>query len=186
MEGLIAQERILGADNINVSHPIIYKRAVYADNMEFEQYIKLWLHALHLRQKSNRNTHKDLQFAQVFSQMTHLNETVKAPDIEYLQLIHFDPRTREGFTLLQLAVNSNTPVDDFHTNDLLLDCGAEVNAVDNEENSALHIIVQYNRPISDFLTLHSIIIILVEAGTHTDMTNKQNKTPLEKKSSWGI
>ncbi|KAK2112041.1 Protein fem-1 B [Saguinus oedipus] len=76
-------------------------------------------------------------------------------------LIHLDPRTCEGFTLLHLAVNSNTPVDDFHTNDvcsfpnalvtkLLLDCGAEVNAVDNEGNSALHIIVQYNRPISDF------------------------------------
>uniref|UniRef100_A0A2K5EUV5 Protein fem-1 homolog B n=1 Tax=Aotus nancymaae TaxID=37293 RepID=A0A2K5EUV5_AOTNA len=109
-------------------------------------------------------------------------------------LIHLDPRTREGFTLLHLAVNSNTPVDDFHTNDvcsfpnalvtkLLLDCGAEVNAVDNEGNSALHIIVQYNRPISDFLTLHSIIISLVEAGAHTDMTNKQNKTPLDKSTT---
>ena len=52
--------------------------------------------------------------------------------------------------------------------------------MDNEGNSALHIIVQYNRPISDFLTLHSIIISLVEAGAHTDMTNKQNKTPLDK------
>ncbi|XP_076984451.1 protein fem-1 homolog B isoform X1 [Tamandua tetradactyla] len=257
MEGLIVRERILGADNIDVSHPIIYRGAVYADNMEFEQCIKLWLHALHLRQKGNRNTHKDLlRFAQVFSQMIHLNETVKAPDIEcvlrcsvleieqsmnrvknipdadvhnamdnyecnlytflYLvcistktqcseedqckinkqiyNLIHLDPRTREGFTLLHLAVNSNTPVDDFHTNDvcsfpnalvtkLLLDCGAEVNAVDNEGNSALHIIVQYNRPISDFLTLHSIIISLVEAGAHTDMTNKQNKTPLDKSTT---
>ncbi|KAL0601440.1 Protein fem-1-like protein B [Plecturocebus cupreus] len=60
MEGLIVRERILGADNIDVSHPIIYRGAVYADNMEFEQCIKLWLHALHLRQKGNRNTHKDL------------------------------------------------------------------------------------------------------------------------------
>ena len=79
MEGLIVRERILGADNIDVSHPIIYRGAVYADNMEFEQCIKLWLHALHLRQKGNRNTHKDLlRLAQVFSQMIHLNETVKA------------------------------------------------------------------------------------------------------------
>ncbi|XP_043933603.1 protein fem-1 homolog B [Protopterus annectens] len=257
MEGLIVRERILGSDNIDVSHPIIYRGAVYADNMEFEQCIKLWLHALHLRQKGNRNTHKDLlRFAQVFSQMIHLNEPVKGRDIEsvlrcsvveiergmarikntqdidihaamdnyesniftflYLVcistktvrneeeqamvnrqiygLIQLDPRIREGSSLLHLAVNSNTPVDDFHTNDvcsfpnelvvkLLIDCGADVNAVDNEGNTPLHIIVQYNRPISDFLTLHSIIIGLVEAGAHTDMTNKQKKTALDKSTT---
>ncbi|XP_030045663.1 protein fem-1 homolog B [Microcaecilia unicolor] len=257
MEGLIVRERILGSDNIDVSHPIIYRGAVYADNMEFEQCIKLWLHALHLRQKGNRNTHKDLlRFAQVFSQMIHLNEPVKAKDIEsvlrcsvveiergtsriegtpdaevhtaldnyecnvftflYLvcistktqstpeeqasvnkqiyKLIQLDPRTRDGSSLLHLAVNSSTPVDDFHTNDvcsfpnalvtkLLIDCGADVNAVDHEGNSALHVIVQYNRPISDFLTLHAIIINLVEAGAHTDMTNKHKKTPLDKSTT---
>lgn len=258
MEGLIVRERILGADNVDVSHPVIYRGAVYADNMEFERCIRLWLHALHLRQRGSRNTHKDLlRFAQVFSQMIHLSEPVRAPDVErvlhcsvleieqgmrrlraspdaadghgaldnhecnlytflYLvcistktrcseedqrrinrqiySLVRLDPRTREGASLLHLAVNASTPVDDFHTNDvcsfpnapvarLLLECGAQVNAVDHEGNSALHVIVQYNRPISDFLTLHAIIISLVEAGAHTDMTNKQNKTPLDKSTT---
>lgn len=257
MEGLMARERILGSDNIDVSHPIIYRGAVYADNMEFDQCIKLWLHALRLRQKGNRNTHKDLlRFAQVFSQMVHLKEAVPAGAVEqvlrcsvleiqrsmarveaapeaelptamdnyesnvftflYLvcistktqcseegrarinkqiyNLIQLDPRSREGSSLLHLAISSSTPVDDFHTNDvcsfpnaqvtkLLLDCGAQVNAVDNEGNSPLHVIVQYNRPISDFLTLHAIIISLVEAGAHTDMTNKQKKTPLDKSTT---
>lgn len=83
MEGLMIRERILGADNIDVSHPIIYRGAVYADNMEFDQCIKLWLHALRLRQKGNRNTHKDLlRFAQVFSQMVHLKEAVAAAAVE--------------------------------------------------------------------------------------------------------
>ncbi|XP_066557308.1 protein fem-1 homolog B isoform X2 [Amia ocellicauda] len=257
MEGLIVRERILGADSIDVSHPIIYRGAVYADNMEFEQCIRLWLHALELRQKGSRNTHKDLlRFAQVFSQMIHLNEPVRAQDVEavlrcsvleiersmarvqaapepelpaaldnyesnvftflYLvcistktqcgedersrlnkhiyNLIQLDPRSRDGSSLLHLAVNAGTPVDDFHTNDvcsfpnaqvskLLLDCGAQVNAVDLEGNSPLHVIVQYNRPISDFLTLHAIIISLVEAGAHTDMTNRQSKTPLDKSTT---
>lgn len=257
MEGLMIRERILGSDNIDVSHPIIYRGAVYADNMEFEQCIKLWLHALRLRQKGNRNTHKDLlRFAQVFSQMVHLKEKVLASAVEqvlscsvleiqrsmarvdtaaeselpqamdnyesnvftflYLacistktpcsseeracinkhiyNLIQLDPRSREGSSLLHLAISSSTPVDDFHTNDvcsfpsaqvtkLLLDCGAQVNAVDHEGNTPLHVIVQYNRPISDFLTLHAIIINLVEAGAHTDRTNKQNKTPLDKSTT---
>lgn len=257
MEGLMIRERILGEDNIDVSHPIIYRGAVYADNMEFEQCIKLWLHALQLRQQGNRNTHKDLlRFAQVFSQMVHLKEPVIASDVEHVlrasvleirrskarlqtttdaelpaatdnyesnvftflylvcistktqcgeeererinkhiyDLIRLDPRSREGSSLLHLAASSSTPVDDFHTNDvcsfpnaqvtkLLIDCGAQVNAVDHEGNSPLHLIVQYNRPISDFLTLHAIIISLVEAGAHTDMTNKQKKTPLDKSTT---
>uniref|UniRef100_A0A1A8F6Z2 Protein fem-1 homolog B n=1 Tax=Nothobranchius korthausae TaxID=1143690 RepID=A0A1A8F6Z2_9TELE len=257
MEGLMIRERILGSDNVDVSHPIIYRGAVYADNMEFDQCIKLWLHALHLRQKGNRNTHKDLlRFAQVFSQMAHLKERMSASSVEqvlscsvleiqrsmsrvqaaaeserpqaldnyesnvftflYLScistkttcsdeersrinkhiydLIQLDPRTREGSSLLHLAISSSTPVDEFHTNDvcsfpnaqvtkLLLDCGAQVNAVDHEGNTPLHVIVQYNRPISDFLTLHAIIINLVEAGAHTDMTNKQKKTPLDKSTT---
>ncbi|XP_022614865.1 protein fem-1 homolog B [Seriola dumerili] len=257
MEGLMIRERILGSDNIDVSHPIIYRGAVYADNMEFDQCIKLWLHALRLRQKGNRNTHKDLlRFAQVFSQMVHLKEQVMASPVEqvlscsvleiqrsmarvdaaaeselpqamdnyesnvftflYLacistkttcsdeerarinkhiyDLIQLDPRSREGSSLLHLAISSTTPVDDFHTNDvcsfpnaqvtkLLLDCGAQVNAIDHEGNTPLHVIVQYNRPISDFLTLHAIIINLVEAGAHTDMTNKQKKTPLDKSTT---
>ncbi|KAG7468288.1 hypothetical protein MATL_G00141280 [Megalops atlanticus] len=257
MEGLIVRERILGSDNIDVSHPIIYRGAVYADNMEFDRCIRLWLHALLLRQKGNRNTHKDLlRFAQVFSQMIHLNEPVRARDVErvlhcsvleiersmarvasaqepdlhaamdnyesnlftflYLvcistktqcdeeeralvnkqiyNLLQLDPRSRDGSSLLHLAISSSTPVDDFHTNDvcsfpnaqvtkLLLDCGARVNAVDHEGNSPLHVIVQYNRPISDFLTLHAVIISLVEAGAHTDMANKQKKTPLDKSTT---
>ncbi|XP_068595783.1 protein fem-1 homolog B [Brachionichthys hirsutus] len=257
MEGLMIRERILGADNIDVSHPIIYRGAVYADNMEFDQCVRLWLHALRLRQKGNRNTHKDLlRFAQVFSQMVHLKEPVLASAVEqvlscslveirrsaarvdaadepdlpqakdhyeaniftflYLicistktacgeeerarinkhiyDLIQLDPRSRGGSSLLHLAISSGTPVGDFHTNDvcsfpsaqvtkLLLDCGAQVNAVDHEGNTPLHVIVQYNRPISDFLTLHAIIINLVEAGAHTDMTNKQKKTPLDKSTT---
>lgn len=257
MEGLMIRERILGSDNIDVSHPIIYRGAVYADSMEFDNCIKLWLHALRLRQRGNRNTHKDLlRFAQVFSQMVHLREPLTAASVEQVMscsvleiqrsvsrvdsaaegelpqaldnyesniftflylacistkttcqeeqrarmnkhiydLIQMDPRSRDGSTLLHLAISSSTPVDDFHTNDvcsfpnaqvtkLLLDCGAQVNAVDHEGNTPLHVIVQYNRPISDFLTLHAIIISLVEAGAHTDMANKQKKTPLDKSTT---
>ncbi|XP_077373961.1 protein fem-1 homolog B [Festucalex cinctus] len=264
MEGLMVRERILGADSADVAHPVIYRGAVYADGMEFERCVRLWLHALRLRQRARRGTHKDLlRFAQVFSQMLHLKEPLDAHAVEqvlgcsaleigrsmarahsracaqsegdadwaqaadnyesnvftflYLaciatktacaderqrarinkhvyDVVRMDPRARDGATLLHLAISSSTPVDDFHTNDvcgfpnaqvtkLLLDCGARVDAVDGEGNTPLHVIVQYNRPISDFLTLHAIIIGLVEAGAHTDRANKQRKTPLDKSTT---
>ena len=66
--------------------------------------------------------------------------------------------TREGQSLLHLSVNFQTPVDDFHTNHvckfpcadvarLLMRCGADVNSMDNERNTPLHIIVSYQKPV---------------------------------------
>ncbi|XP_021919435.1 protein fem-1 homolog B isoform X2 [Zootermopsis nevadensis] len=97
---------------------------------------------------------------------------------------------RDGQTLLHLCVNADTPVDDFHTNDvckfpcastakLLIQCGANVNAMDQNRNTPLHIIVSYQKPISDFLTLHSIIMELTEAGAHMDTVNAHGETPFE-------
>ncbi|CAB0035738.1 unnamed protein product [Trichogramma brassicae] len=97
---------------------------------------------------------------------------------------------KDGKTILHLAVNPETPVDDFHTNDvcnfpcastakLLIQCGADVNAMDHKRNTPLHYIVQYKKPISDFITLHSIILDLVQSGAHIDAVNSQGKTPYE-------
>lgn len=101
---------------------------------------------------------------------------------------------RDGQTLLHLSCNSETPVDDFHTNDvcrfpcaettkLLIQCGADVNAMDGERNTPLHIIVHYHKPISDFATLHSIIVCLTEAGAHIDSVNIRGETPLDSAST---
>ena len=44
----------------------------------------------------------------------------------------------------------------------------------------MHLIVGYQRVVGDFLTLHSIITSLVEAGAHVDVINNQGKTPMVK------
>lgn len=40
-------------------------------------------------------------------------------------------------------------------------------------------IVNYHKPISDFATLHSIIMDLTEAGAHIDCVNDRGETPLD-------
>jgi Fem-1 family protein b len=65
-----------------ISHYIINAVAMFMENMELEQCNNLLFHSVNLSQKENGSTHKHLWFAQVFSQMIHLDETMKSPDIE--------------------------------------------------------------------------------------------------------
>ena len=39
-------------------------------------------------------------------------------------------------------------------------------ATDRAKNTPLHVIVLYKKIVSDFLTLHAIILALLEAGAH--------------------
>ena len=266
MEALVLRERILGEDNAEIPHPVIFRGAVFADAAQFDRCTALWLRALHLHQRNNRNIAKDLmRFSQVFSQMIHVGVQVKlklallifehmlielgrdlekccstSPDVSrdpdlpedllelniqkeelldlnihtslyLLYILHQIKRTEEedftvckavyrynrlqlhlknGSTPLHMICDDKTAIDDFHVNDvvhfpsdtlvsLVIHCGAEVNATDNEGNSPLHTIVRYNRPISDFLTLHNIIVNFLEAGCHSDRVNNNGETASE-------
>ncbi len=93
-----------------------------------------------------------------------------------------DPLT--GRSLLHLAVDSDTPVDDFHTSDVvrfpsaaavkaLLAAGADPGArCSAAGDTPLHLIVAYQKIVSDFATIHSVISDLVGAGAHTDVVNQ--------------
>ncbi len=262
MESLILRERILGEDNIEIPHPVIFRGAVFADSARFDRCIELWRRALRLRQKNGRSVSKDiLRFAQVFSQMVHVGAVIAPEAVEqvldftlselqrdkdavsnlqvcsamhneeemsgpleilegnihtalYLLIImgkitrtkedefrlgHLAYRfnqmnlkliTKADFTPLHMACDENTYVDDFHVNDvvafpndalvrLLIQSGANVSIVDSNHNLPLHIIVKYNRPISDFLTLHNIIVSLIDAGCHIDQTNSLGETSMD-------
>lgn len=256
MEALIVRERILGIDNAEIPHPIIFRGAVYADSGHFDRCTALWMRVLKLRQRNRRPISKDLlRFAQVFAQMIFLKLAIPFDDVEevfHYLLAEFDRITQiaenenatkeehmlaeemfeanihtalyllaillqikntedEDYRICKLAYSLNrkkllllpnkrsllhmvcdesTAVDDFHVNDvvvfpddglvrLFLKCGADVNALDIDGNSALHIIVQFSHPVSHFMTLHNIIVSLVDAGIHIDGVNKQRQTALD-------
>ena len=87
MEALVIRERILGPNNPEVPHPIIFRGAVYADNGMFDRCLNLWLHALKLRTLNSVSIVKDLlRFSQVFSQIVNIGQRLPV-DILY-QVIH--------------------------------------------------------------------------------------------------
>lgn len=112
--------------------------------------------------------------------MPHLNDDqvhqVKESVYHFLKL---NPRGRNGNTPLHLACARDSssvgryPICQFPSLDavqLLLECGADPNAKDNDSNTSLHVAAQ-NKPAKPLL-----VQTLLDAGVHLDAVNSEGKT----------
>ncbi|XP_001365667.1 protein fem-1 homolog A [Monodelphis domestica] len=119
--------------------------------------------------------------------LIYLLEKVECtPEQEHLKrqtvyrLLKCSPRGKNGFTPLHMAVDKDTtavgryPVGKFpslHVVNVLLECGADPDSRDFDNNTPLHIAAQNNCPL--------IMSALMEAGAHMDATNAFKKTAYE-------
>lgn len=98
------------------------------------------------------------------------------------RLIRMQPTNAKGFSLLHLACTKETtnvgryPVCSFPSLpviELFLDVGADVNALDIEKNTPLHIAAG-NKPCKP-----DVINLLLKEGAHIDACNSDRKTPMQ-------
>ncbi|XP_076150229.1 protein fem-1 homolog A [Alosa pseudoharengus] len=130
------------------------------------------------------------QFTKALSIILHLlfllEKVECCPDEEHCKrqtvyrLLKLNPRGRNGYTPLHMAVDKDTtsvgryPVGRFPSlavTGLLLECGADVDSRDCDNNTPLHIAATNGCP--------EIMALLVRAGSHFDATNSQRKSAYE-------
>ena len=119
-------------------------------------------------------------------------ETFKLKKLVY-ELIKMNPKNSKNLTLLHLAsskesstIIKNHTLNSFPSVDvlqLLIECGANPNVIDNEHNTALHLAASNRLTSSSTSSSGSttnerdkIIHLLLNAGTHLDACNINNKT----------
>ncbi|XP_003460986.1 protein fem-1 homolog A [Cavia porcellus] len=130
------------------------------------------------------------QFTKALAIILHLlyllGKVACTPSQEHLKhqtvyrLLKCAPRGRNGFTPLHMAVDKETTnvgryrvgtFPSLHVVKVLLDCGADPDSRDFDNNTPLHIAAQNNCP--------AIMSALIEAGAHMDATNAFKKTACE-------
>ncbi|XP_051964179.1 protein fem-1 homolog C-like, partial [Xyrauchen texanus] len=96
------------------------------------------------------------------------------------KFLKLQPCGKNGYSPLHLAVDRNTtcvgryPVckfPSFQVTSILLECGADVNSRDEDNNSPLHVAASNNHP--------DIMNLLISRGTHFDSTNSLKQTPCD-------
>ena len=112
--------------------------------------------------------------------------------INFLQrFLRLNPRSHsDGNTLLHLAVWHKTPVPKFRvksvcklpcieTVKLILLAGCEVNAVNNEGNTPLHLAVTFVPGPEQEETLKEMLELLLDLGADTKLVNKNGQTAMD-------
>nr|XP_033811194.1 protein fem-1 homolog A [Geotrypetes seraphini] len=137
--------------------------------------------------RQRENMPDSIQFTKALSIILHLIFLLEkvdcGPEQEHYKrqtvyrLLKASPRGKSGFTPLHMAVDKDTttvgryPVGKFpslHVVNILLECGADPDSRDFENNTPLHIAALNNCPV--------IMNTLIEAGAHIDATNSCQKT----------
>ena len=117
---------------------------------------------------------------------------------DFLQrLLCLNPRTNDGNTLLHLAAWHETPkllnadqeVEDIvqsvnklpcvETMKLILHAGCDVNAVNTEGNTPLHLAVKYKPEPEEVEILREILLLLLDIGADRKLKDKNGQTPLD-------
>ena len=114
--------------------------------------------------------------------------------IDFLQrFLRLNPRTNDGNTLLHLVAWHETPFFSFkektmrsvcklpciETMKLILHAGCDVNAVNTEGNTPLHLAVKFKPEPEEVEILREMLLLLLDIGADPKLENKNGQTPLD-------
>jgi len=106
------------------------------------------------------------------------------------RFLSLNPRTQNGNTLLHLSAWYKTPTDEDYvanvckypcakTAKLIMNAGGNVNAVNSDGNTPLHLAVTFKPSYGGLQLLRDVLEALLDAGVNKDFVNNDGKTALD-------
>ena len=140
----------------------------------------------------NKEQEETLQYSALYLLMIYTKVKVQnANMIDFLQrFLRLNPRNNDRNTLLHLAAWHETPIKEdnvrrvcklpcVETMKLILHAGCDVNAVNTEGNTPLHLAVKF-KPADpeEVVILSEMLLLLLDIGADPKLANKNGQTPL--------
>ena len=144
-------------------------------------------------ENENKEQEETLQYCALYLLMIYTKVKVQnANMIDFLQrFLRLNPRNNDRNTLLHLAAWHETPIKEdnvrrvcklprVETMKLILHAGCDVNAVNTEGNTPLHLAVTFrpNGP-EEVVILSEMLLLLLDIGADPKLENKNGQTPLD-------
>ena len=141
----------------------------------------------------NKEQEETLQYCALYLLMIYTKVKVQnANMIDFLQrFLRLNPRNNDRNTLLHLAAWHETPIKEdnvrsvcklpcVETMKLILHAGCDVNAVNTEGNTPLHLAVTFKPADSEeAVILSEMLLLLLDIGADPKLANKNAQTPLD-------
>ena len=151
----------------------------------------------HEKEEQEKTIHCALYLLMIYIKVKGQNTSMT----EFLQrFLRLNPRTHDGNTLLHLAESHKTPNADFlaydiveeadmqsvyklpcvETMKLILHAGGDVNAVNTEGNTPLHLAVKFKPTEPEEVEiLREMLLLMLDIGADPKLANKNGQTPLD-------
>ena len=144
-------------------------------------------------ENENKEQEETLQYCALYLLMIYTKVKVQnANMIDFLQrFLRLNPRNNDRNTLLHLAAWHETPIKEdnvrrvcklpcVETMKLILHAGCDVNAVNTEGNTPLHLAVTF-KPADpeEVVILSEMLLLLLDIGANPKLVNKNGQTPLD-------
>ena len=172
----------MATKEVSAAKEVIQQRPIFLHQQEeFHLLMLLLLHLIHLLLKMDKDADQTL----ALKRQVH-------------QIVKMNAKGMDGKTLLHLAVDrkSSNVSEEFYSKfpekgvvEILIECGAPLNAFDEDHNVPLHSCAEGLRALmdeSDVKEMELIISVLIDHGAHVDARNLQGKIAGEElcKSTW--
>ena len=144
-------------------------------------------------ERENKEQEETLQYCALYLLMIYTKVKVQnANMIDFLQrFLRLNPRNNDRNTLLHLAAWHETPIKEdnvrrvcklpcVETMKLILHAGCDVNAVNTEGNTPLHLAVTF-KPADpeEVVILSEMLLLLLDIGADPNLANKNGQTPVD-------
>ena len=171
---------------------VVFEKLVAANEKMTETFKSTKLQEEDAKEEQEKMLYCALYLLIIYTKVQVPDENETADMTDFVQrFLRLNPRTRDGNTLLHLSVSHDTPFDKanvrsvymlpcIETMKLILHAGCDVNVINSEGNTPLHLAVSFKPRPGQVEILKYMLELLLDKGADAKLVNTNGQTAVDR------